>query len=51
MEETYYNRKCIVCNQLIEDEDYYTDISMGTYWCSECGAEELERRKELKGEI
>ncbi|MGM0904230.1 MAG: hypothetical protein ACQEXB_24400 [Bacillota bacterium] len=43
-------KRCISCNTSIEDEDYYTDISLGTYWCSPCGDEELERIKEGKKE-
>jgi predicted RNA-binding Zn-ribbon protein involved in translation (DUF1610 family) len=36
-------KHCISCNDLIEDEEYYTDISLGTFWCIPCGNEELEQ--------
>jgi hypothetical protein len=39
------NKNCIICNQLIEDEEYHTDISLGTYWCMPCGNEEIEKEK------
>ena len=37
-------KHCVMCGQLIEEEEYYNDVSLNTYWCMPCGNEELEKQ-------